>query len=38
MSREGGRMHAQRDLRFGAVLGHKNPSDRYESSPPAQAV
>lgn len=31
-------MHAQRGLRFEAVLGQKNPGDRYESSPPAQAV
>lgn len=38
MSREGGRMSAQRGLRFEAVLGQKNPSGRYESSPPAQAV
>lgn len=37
MSREGGRMLAQRSLRVEAVLG-QNPKDRYESSPPAQAV
>ncbi len=37
MSREDGRMLAQRGLRFEAVLGH-NPRDRYQSSPPAQAV
>ncbi len=30
-------MTAQRELRFDTVLGNQ-PSDRYESSPPAQAV
>jgi len=30
-------MNAKRELRFEAVLGQQ-PDDRYESSPPAQAV
>ena len=30
-------MNAKRELRFDVVLGQQ-PGDRYESSPPAQAV